>query len=94
MEQEVTPRTLSNPFYKLCGSSGQRLFARSIYEHDALGTKSSFDRSQGRRRSKFYDTWYAPNNAILVVVGDVDPAGDPRADKSPIRKNTGETLHA
>jgi len=49
-----------------------RMFAGTPYAHDALGT---------RRRSKkprapaerFHDTWYAPNNAILVIAGDLDP---------------------
>ena len=24
-------------------------------------------------RKEWYDRWYAPNNAVLVVVGDVNP---------------------
>ncbi|HET7300371.1 MAG TPA: insulinase family protein, partial [Oleiagrimonas sp.] len=31
---------------------------------------------------KFHDTWYAPNNAILVIAGDVDPAAALKQVKS------------
>ena len=73
IEQEVA-QDLSNPFYKLYAQLRSTLFAGSIYEHDALGTKSSFDQTKATALKSFYDTWYAPNTAILVVVGDVDPA--------------------
>jgi len=39
-----------------------------------LGTLPSLDATTGAALKKFRDTWYAPNNAILVIAGDVDPA--------------------
>ena len=39
-----------------------------------MGTKRSFDATSGEMLKAFYKTWYAPKDAILVVVGDIDPA--------------------
>src|SRR4051812_11341838 len=72
MQQEVA-RDLSNPTYKFITRLNKDLFAGTPYEQDALGTKSSFDQTTGESLKKFYRDWYAPNNAILVIAGDVDP---------------------
>jgi predicted Zn-dependent peptidase len=72
IEQEVA-QNLSNPQYLLYTKLLAALFEGTPYARDALGTKASFDRTTGAMLKKFGDTWYAPNNAILVVVGDVQP---------------------
>ena len=73
IEQEVS-RDLSNPTYKFIDRLNQDMFAGTPYAHDPLGTRASFDATTGAMLKDFYKKWYTPGNAILVIVGDVDPA--------------------
>ncbi len=72
IEQEVA-RDLSNPTYKFLTRLNEDMFQGTPYAHDPLGTKPSFDATTGEMLQKFHREWYAPNNALLLVVGDVDP---------------------
>jgi zinc protease len=72
IEQEVA-QDLSNPEYVFYMQLLAAMFKGSPYEHDALGTRPSFDKTTGADLRNFHNTWYAPNNAVLVVVGNVEP---------------------
>jgi zinc protease len=73
IEQEVS-RDLSNPTYKFIDRLNADMFAGTPYAHDPLGTRPSFEATTGAALSDFHKQWYTPGNAILVIVGDVDPA--------------------
>jgi len=73
IEQEVA-RDLSNPTYKFITRANEDMFSGTPYSHDPLGTKDSFDATSGEMLKNFYKAWYAPNNAILVIAGDVEPS--------------------
>lgn len=85
IEQEVA-RDLSNPTYKFIDRLNADLFAGTPYAHDPLGTKASFDSTTGDMLKSFYQQWYTPSNAVMVIVGDIDP----KATLSKIRQWFGD----
>jgi predicted Zn-dependent peptidase len=44
------------------------------YHHTTIGSMADLDAASIEDVSAFFRTYYAPNNAVLTVVGDVDPA--------------------
>ena len=72
IEQEVS-RDLSSPDFKFYTQMLGQMFGGTPYAHTPLGTRPSFEKTTAAMLKQFHDTWYAPNNAILVIAGDVDP---------------------
>ncbi len=44
------------------------------YHHPTIGSMEDLDAASIDDVSTFFRTWYAPNNAVLAIVGDFDPA--------------------
>ena len=70
IEQEVA-QDLSNPDYVLYTKLRGLAFAGTPYAHDALGTRASFNQTTAQMLQHFHSQWYGPNNAILVIVGNL-----------------------
>ena len=87
IEQEVS-QDLSGAFYRYYEKALAIEFAGTPYDHDALGTRASFDKTTGAMLKQFYTTWYAPNNAILVISGDVDPQATLETSQADFRNHS------
>lgn len=70
--QEVTQDN-SNALYRLYEKMSDRLLGNSPYGKNGLGTVYGFAHLvNSKQLLSFYKTWYHPNNAVYVIVGDVD----------------------
>ncbi len=49
-------------------------FMSSPYRHPVIGWMNDLENMQAVDARNWYENWYAPNNAIVVISGDVDPA--------------------
>lgn len=73
IEQEVL-RDASSPGGDFFRDAQAFAFAGTPYAHQGVGTRAAFERLTGPRLKAFYERWYAPNNAVFVIAGDVDAA--------------------
>ena len=72
IEQEVL-RDQSSPGNDFFSEVHRIMWKGTPYGHEGVGTRAAFDRLTGPEIKAFHNTWYAPNNAVLVIAGDVDP---------------------
>ena len=49
-------------------------FAGTPYAHPGVGTHAAFERLTGTRLKAFYEKYYGPSNAVLVLAGNFDLA--------------------
>lgn len=71
--EERRLRTDDEPHALLYEQFEAAVFVNSPYRHPIIGWMNDLEHMKIEDLQAWYDTWYAPNNATLVVVGDVDP---------------------
>lgn len=62
---------LNRPYGEVLEKVLAFLFPEPPYTWSAIGQISHLEAAQAQELQRFWDTYYVPNNAVLVVVGDV-----------------------
>ena len=62
----------NDPFDLLMKSSFAHAFIEHPYHHPTIGWRGDVERIDGEILRRFYDTYYHPDNATVIVVGDID----------------------
>ncbi|MFW5426354.1 MAG: M16 family metallopeptidase [Methylophagaceae bacterium] len=71
--EERRMRTDDNPQSLLREAFNSAAFVNSPYHHPIIGWMSDIKNYNVADLEQWYQKWYAPNNATVVVVGDVEP---------------------
>jgi zinc protease len=72
--EERRMRTEDDPQAKLYEALMATAYQSNPYRHPVIGWMDDLKNMTVRDARRWYENWYAPNNATLVVAGDVDPA--------------------
>jgi len=71
--EERRMRTDDDPDALLREAFNAAAFVNSPYDHPVIGWMSDIMNYEADDLREWYTKWYAPNNATVVVVGDVEP---------------------
>ena len=62
------------------------------YHHSTIGSMEDLDAASLEDVSAFFRTYYAPNNAVLSIVGDVDTAAAAGGRRALLRRHPGQPV--
>jgi zinc protease len=75
VEEEKRLRVDNDPIGKAIEKFRALAYVKHPYNWTPIGTIEDLEKVTPADAQRFYDTYYQPNNATLVVVGDVDEVG-------------------
>ena len=73
VEEEFRQSILAPPYGKFFYVMEQKSFASHPYKRPGIGSIEDLEASTLENVRKFHETYYRPDNATLLVVGDFDP---------------------
>lgn len=74
VKEERRQRYENQPYGSILIEVLDRAYTEHPYKWPTIGFMEDLDAATEQDYKEFYKTWYVPNNAVLVVAGDIDPA--------------------
>ena len=63
----------NQPYGKTYEAIDELAYENFAYEHSVIGSMADLSAASVEDVAAFFKTYYAPNNAVIAIVGDVDP---------------------
>ena len=74
VKEERRLRVDNQPYGRTSETISELAFENFANEHSIIGSMADLDAASLEDFTEFFKTYYAPNNAVLSIAGDVDPA--------------------
>lgn len=71
--EELRQRVLADPYGRLFNALPAVCFERHPYKRPVIGSQADLEAATLDDVRRFHATYYRPDNAVLIVVGDFDP---------------------
>ena len=75
MQEERRLGVDNQPYGRTFEAIDELAYENSAYEHSVIGSMADLNAATVEDVTAFFKTYYAPNNAVLAIVGDVDDQG-------------------
>ncbi len=72
VQEERRLRVDNQPYGQTFEKTGEQAYDNPAYKHSVIGSMDDLDAASVDDVATFFKTYYAPNNAVLSIVGDVD----------------------